>query len=65
MFEQVEQIPLTISYGNDIIKTQRERDSVGNQLKQIEKKKKLLTKKQPHDKINELLLSKKATQTAL
>lgn len=40
LFEQVEQISLTISYGNDIIKTQRERDSVGNQLKQIEKNKK-------------------------
>ncbi len=40
LFEQVEQIPLTITYGHDIIKTQRERDCEGNQLKQIEKNKK-------------------------
>ncbi len=37
LFEQMVQITLTISYGHVILKTQRERDRKGNQLKQIEK----------------------------
>lgn len=59
LFEQMEQIPLTISYGHVILKTRCETDHTGNQLKQIEKnEKKLLTKKRPHDIVNELPMNR-------
>lgn len=59
LFEQMEQIPLTISYGHVILKTRCETDRAGNQLKQIEKnEKKLLTKKRPHGIVNELPMNR-------
>lgn len=65
LFKQKEQIPLTISKVHVILKFRCGTSRIGNQLKQTDKIKKLLTKKQPHDILYELPVKQTETKCTL